>query len=246
MSDEGSLIVRPRDYSDICKLGDPSVLEQFLDEPATLIAETITGAFATGKTGLIVAGGRIVQGLLKGQDFKQFGREFRALRDAGKIPDDFAEKKYGFQTWVELMTTIDEDSPDADRLEALKAMFYAVNRVSQDDSGRIVDYQLWRITKQLNSGDLLLLKTFCERGDMGAGNGGGQVKYNQWLTVVTQASGFALRELVELHIARLQELKLLTGRDSQESYMPAEISSLGRKLCTNITTYNNELRGAVS
>jgi hypothetical protein len=113
MNDETSIIARPRDYSNIFQFQDPTVLDAFLNEPLTLVAETITGALAVGKTGAMVAGGRIVQALLKGQAFKQWGKEFHALRDAGKIPDDFAEKKYGFQTWVELMTVIDEESPEA-------------------------------------------------------------------------------------------------------------------------------------
>src|SRR5580698_9707952 len=103
MGDQNNIILKPRDYSDIIKLEDPRILEEFLDEPATFIAETITGALATGKSGVMASGGRIVQALLKGQHFKQFSQELRAFREKGIIPADFAEKKYGFQTWVELM-----------------------------------------------------------------------------------------------------------------------------------------------
>ena len=42
------------------------------------------------------------------------------LREKGKINDRFAESKYGFQSWVELHTIIDDDTPHEDRLEALK------------------------------------------------------------------------------------------------------------------------------
>lgn len=140
MDDQCSLVRRPRDYSDIAKLEDSGVLEDFLNEPLSFIAETITGALAVGKNGVMVAGGRIVQALLKGQLFKQWSREFRALRDAWKIADDFAESKYGFQTWVELMTVIDEESPDADRLEALKAMFFAMNKVGAEKKDHVAGY----------------------------------------------------------------------------------------------------------
>jgi hypothetical protein len=53
MTDD-SFIIKRRDYSDIAKLQDPGVLEEFLDEPLTFIAETITGALATGATGSMV------------------------------------------------------------------------------------------------------------------------------------------------------------------------------------------------
>src|SRR5271168_1828734 len=120
MDDQTSLVLPPHDYFDIAKLQDPSTLEDFLEQPLTFIAESITGALAVGKTGVMVAGGRVVQALMKGMLFKQWNAEFKRLREAGRIPDNFAERKYGFQTWVELMTILDEESPDADRLKALK------------------------------------------------------------------------------------------------------------------------------
>lgn len=44
MDDKGSLVVRRRDDSDIVKLEEPRILEEFLDEHLTFIAETMTGA----------------------------------------------------------------------------------------------------------------------------------------------------------------------------------------------------------
>ena len=233
--------MRPRDYSDIVKLEDPTVLEDFLDQPLSFIAETITGAFAAGKSGVAVAGGRIVQALLKGRMFKQWAKEFRALRNAGKIPDDFAESKYGFQTWVELMTIIDEESPDADRLEALKAMFYAANKVNADDKDRIVAYQLWRITKELNSGDLLLLKTFNEHPYLG-----GESPYPQWIAQIATLSAFGVIELAQLHISRLIEFRLLYELQSSQVQKKADITSLGNRLCANIQSYQIDLNSATS
>jgi hypothetical protein len=240
MADQNSLITRPRDYSNIIHLQDPTVLEDFLKEPLTFIAETITGVLAVGKIGTMVAGGRIVQALLKGQSFKQWGREFRALRDGGKIPSDFADGKYGFQTWVELMTIIDEDSPDTDRQEALKAIFYAVNKIGLEDKDRVVAYQLWQITKQLNSGDLLLLKTLNERGHLGG------TIYDQWLAALTGFSGLGFQELVELHVKRLLEFRLLEEDRGAATRRPARLSMVGHRLCMNIATFRIDLDSATS
>lgn len=233
--EEGSLIQRPRDYSDIIKLEDPRILEEFLDEPATFIAETITGALATGKFGVVASGGRIVQALLKGQHFKQFSQELRAFREKGKIPADFAEKKYGFQTWVELMTVIDEEAPDADCLEALKAMFYAVNKKNAEDRDRILAYQLWRITKQLNSGDLLLLNTMHDKENMI-----GNLNPNAWLDQVASQSGLGMSDLVQLHVTRLASFRLV----SENAMTISRITSFGRRLCSNIQTYSIDLHDA--
>lgn len=231
-------VLVPRDYSDIAKLQDPTALDDFLAQPATFIAETITGALAVGKTGVMVAGGRIVQALLKGRLFKQWQEEFRHLRDSGRIPDDFAEKKHGFHTWVELMTIIDEEAPDADRLEALKAMFYAVNKVSASDADRVQAYQLWRIAKGLQSGDLILLKTLAEQSNLLDG-----FNQPQWEQAVAERTGFGIVELVHVHADTLRETKLVWQMNS--SHGPkSSLTALGRLLYKHIQSYELDLNAA--
>jgi hypothetical protein len=248
--DDGqSLALPPRDYSDIAKLQDPTVLNEFLEQPLTFIAETITGALAVGKVGAMVAGGRIVQALLKGRAFKQWAKEFGALRDAGRIPDDFAESKNGFQTWVELMTVIDEDRPDADRLEALKAMFYAMNKTSATDAERIQAYQLWQIAKELKSGELQLLGTIHRLiNNLAFGD------YKKWAEYIALESGFGVPEMVELYEKRLLEMLLLTPRFRVSGDGPGphtgiqsnngRLTVLGLKFCKNIETYQIDLKAA--
>lgn len=87
--------------------------------------------------------------MLKGKLLQEVCREIKELRDKGKIPDDFAEKKYGFKSWVELLKTVDEEAPDVDKLEALKAMFYSVNKVNVQDREQVFNYQLFQIAKRL-------------------------------------------------------------------------------------------------
>src|SRR5208337_106584 len=101
MTDESALITKPRDYSNIVKLQDPDVLEDFFKEPLPFIVATVTGALAAGKSGWILSSGRMVQAMLKGRLFEQWSKEVKKLQEAGRIPDDFADEKnrYGFQTW---------------------------------------------------------------------------------------------------------------------------------------------------
>jgi hypothetical protein len=241
-----SYIVKRRDYSDIAKLQDPGVFEEFLDQPLTFIAETITGALAVGKTGAMVAGGRVVQALLKGMLFKQFAAEFRKLRDAGSIPKDFAEKPYGFQTWVELMTIIDEEAPDADRLEALKAMFFAVNKVGVKDGESIAAYQLWQLTKGLTSGEVMLLKVAFENRTKVFPKGPSGTTYSDWAEQVSNAAGHGIKGLIDIHEKRLTELGLFTFHPltTLDTVNPenARLSNLGLRLCSNIENYQIEMR----
>jgi hypothetical protein len=198
----------------------------------------------------MVAGGRIVQALLKGRLFKQWASEFKKLREAGRIPDDFAEKPYGFQTWVELMTIIDEETPDADRLEALKAMFLAVNKVGVKDGERIAAYQLWQISKSPTSGELILLKVVYEnRSKLHLPTTGPMApRYSDWANEMAKATGHGLRGLIDIHQKRLTEFGLLTPFLFDGERILAEnarLSDLGVQFCQNIESYQIELREPV-
>ena len=95
MSESESIVVAPKDPASIVKLQDPSVIEQLLENPPAVLAELLAGWFSSGNGFLPAAGCRIAQAAFKAQAFKQFGREFKYLREKGKIPEDFTEKKYG-------------------------------------------------------------------------------------------------------------------------------------------------------
>jgi hypothetical protein len=252
MADELSIVTKPKDYFDIVQLQKSGVLEEFLDQPLSYIAETITGALAVGRTGAMVSGGRIVQALLKGKAFKQFGSEFKKLREAGKIPDDFAEKKYGYQTWVELMTIIDEEAPDGDRLEALKAMFFSVNKTSATDAERVAAYQLWQLAKSLRSGELYLLKTIYENRESYFSSlqpnpvFSSTDHYERWASHMAKAAGHGITALIGLHERRLVELCLLTPQISQGtariSTQNARLTDLAFRFFENLENYRVEVQ----
>jgi hypothetical protein len=238
MEDDTSVVLRPRDHFDVVCLQEARALEEFLDQPLTYIAEVMTGALATGKNGVLAAGGKIVQGLLKGRLFQQFNEELKKLRECGKIAEDFADKRYGFQTWVELMTIIDEESPDADRLEALKAMFFDVNRVNASDGERVAAYHLWQLTKQLSSGELLLLKTAYQQRISYHPNWN---DYNLWRAAMAKTIGHNVTGLIDLHEKKLTELGIFSERQLGDGSgilaQNARLTELGLKLCSNIQEY---------
>jgi hypothetical protein len=251
MSEDESIIPKPREpFSDAVLPQNADELALFMDQPLAAIAETITGALAAGPKVWTVMTGHIVQGMLKGKLFQQVSKEIKELRDKGKIPDDFADEKkykYGFKSWVELLTVIDEETPDADRLEALKAMFFAVNRTNAADGERIVAYQLFQIAKKLTSGELLLLKVIHE-----TYKAGGlprtplSTAASNWRSQMANRLGHGLSALVEQNERALAEYSLImpivmsgqlqTIRDDEN----ARLSDLGIRFCKNIETYNAE------
>ena len=212
MTDGESYIVKRRDHPDLDQIilaENKDALAQFLDEPATAIAEAITGALAAGPKAWSASAGRLVQGALKAKLFEQFSRELKDFRDNGKIPTDFAEKKNGFQSWVELMTVIDEESPDPERLDAIKAMFYAVNKVNATDGEKILAYQLFQIAKKLTSGQLLYLKACFELYEHHPRDSTSQA---EWFARIGAILGHQVSALLNLDDLALVEYGLLSPR----------------------------------
>jgi hypothetical protein len=243
MDDDVSLVMKTRDYADVIKLQEVGALEEFLEQPLTAIAETITGALGEGAKGMWLAGGRIVQSILKGKIFQQFANEFRSFRKKGRIPDDFADRKYGFQTWVELMTILDEESPDPDRLEALKAMFFSVNRLNVTDGEQVAAYQMWQVAKSLSSGELLLLKlVYGQRTSYQSDNSN---SYSRWENEMANAAGHSVRGLIGLNEKKLTDLGLLTPRQwadgSGINPTNARLTEFGLAFCDNIEKYRIEI-----
>ncbi|MFZ1014210.1 MAG: hypothetical protein WAN28_12780 [Terracidiphilus sp.] len=235
--DKGSPILPPRDYSDIAKSLHLTAPGSFLDEIPSMLAALGTGCLKVGNKGLLVSLGKIAQASFSGDTVEQLVTELRALFEAGKIASNFNKKKYGRKTWVDLLQIIEADSPDEDRLEALKAIFYAVNRICAEDTEEILEYQLWEITKQLKSGDILAMKTLNEKGNQIGG------LHGNWPDVVADWSGLGIADLVKLHTDHLRELRVVN--EGSGGTGPAQLTPLGRRICSNIQTYRVDLDSAM-
>jgi hypothetical protein len=246
--DEGSYIIKPKDPSAIVRLQDPTVIQLLLEQPLTVIAESLAGYFSVGNGFWAAAGTRLAQAALKGRVFQQFEREFRCLREKGKIPDNFTDKKYGYKSWVELLTVLDEEVPDEDRLEALNAMFYSINKIGVTDGERIANYQLFQIAKKLTSGQLLLLKVAHERATEKDFKPVANLSTNGWLEMASERLGHKITGLVEQDERVLMKNGLLTGRSwSDESGINdgnGRLTPLAFKFCENLQTYQTDLADA--
>ena len=246
--DEESYIIKPKDPSAIVRLQDPTVIQEILENPLPVLAELVTGYIQTGNGFWAGFGARLAQAALKGRLFQQFGQEFKQLRDRGKIPDDFAEKKYGYQSWVELLTVLDSETLDEERLEALKAMFYAVNKFDADDGQRVLAYQLFQISKRLSSGELLLMKTVYEAYMSGRFHTRGAESLQQWCQDMAGRIGHGLSALVMRDQLTLEQQGLITARTANAQPYPepgqkvnstnARITDLGIRFVQNLETYD--------
>ena len=245
MADDESIVIKPREFSvDLLLPENNSELAKFMDEPLTAIAETITGAMAAGPKTWMMMGGRIVQSMFKAKLFQQVSEEIKGLRDVGAIPKDYADEskyRYGAKTWVELMSIIDNEAPDADHLDALKAMFYGVNKISASDGERIVNYQLFQIAKKLTSAQVLYLRASYELFKAKDFTAGQSEDSRKWLRKVGVKLGHQVIGLLDKDDLALIEHGLLTARYAPDKsgilQNDAHLSDLGLKFCEVIQEY---------
>src|SRR6266446_2262604 len=123
-------------------LRNSEVVRALVSDPLPTVAAIITAALGSGHEQMVLAGGRVAQAVLKGRALKQVAREIDELLKKGKIREDYADTKYGFRAFVELLTAIDEDASDDERLHAAKAMFIAVNAPNAPEGEALVRHQL--------------------------------------------------------------------------------------------------------
>ena len=218
---------------------DPESLAKFMDQPLMTIAEAVTGALALGYSDAILVGGRLVQATLKGKLLKQVAREIQDLIEKGRIKEDYANSKYGFKSLVELLEFIDSEVPDEDRLQAVKAMFVAVNAVDAKEGEELVNYQLLQISKKLSGGQILVLKATCDMEKEKAYHGMG-VAADEWLRRIASRLGHKLTALVEQDESALISSGMITDRthsDRSGIRDPNRLTDLGIRFCDVLVQY---------
>lgn len=226
MSEDESYLVRPKDLLEIVQSQDRGALAQFLSDPRSAIAGALIETFSHGPgafTGSLV---KIGIAALSGRALQQFAQEIKDFQAKGKIAEDWAEKPKGYQTWVELLRVIDEESPDEERLDAMKALFFAVNRITATDGERILAYQLFQIAKELNSNELLTLKACYQLHEEGRLSGIAELP--TFWNNVSAYSGHSIVGLAQLADKVLSEQQLIQN---------ARLTGLGLKFCENIQQY---------
>lgn len=224
---------------EIIPFRDSESLAKFMDQPLITIAEAVTGALSLGNSDAILVSGRLVQATLKGKLLKQVAREIRGLIEKGRIKEDYANSKYGFKSLVELLEFIDSEVPDEDRLQAVKAMFVAVNAVDAKQGEDLVNYQLLQISKKLSAGQILVLKTTCDMEKEKAFGGMG-LAADEWLRRIASLLGHNLTALVEQDEAALIRNGLITDRvhpDRSGIRNPNRLTDLGTRFCDVLVRY---------
>jgi hypothetical protein len=254
MPEDDSLVIpNSQIFSDSILPQNKDELAKFMDQPFPAIAEIIMGALANGLKGWPLVAGRIVQGAFKGQMFQQVNRTIKEFRQKGKLPEDFTEQPMGAKTWTELFQIIDEETPDEVRLDAIMAMFMAVNKPNKGNQEKIIDYQLFQAAKRLNSGELFLLKKLYDLYKVSwqaTPTYGTPVIVEEWAELVAKKIGHNLSNLVVRDERKLVAEGLLSNYVSSSDSLPhqaqvktenARLTPLGIRFCGLIEEYRKDL-----
>ena len=244
LQDDIEIVPPTRDLLRIVRAEDSAALGEFMKDAPSAIAGALIETLTHGPTAFVGPAVRIGVAALSGRAVRQLAAEVEELRKKAKIVDDYADRKYGFKTLVELPHIIDEEAPDEDRLDAMKAMFFAAYRVGVTEEREILAYQLFQIAKRLNSNELLVLKAiFQNRGSFYTGN---IMTYQQWSSQVSQYVGHGIWALVEHADKALVDNRLISDRimSDRSGVQPQDgrLTDLGIKFCENIEYYEVEKR----
>jgi hypothetical protein len=219
-------------------------IAQLFDDPRAVL-ELVTGLLTIDKQGLRIKIGHFAQSVLQGNAAEQINREIKELREEGKIRD-FTEDERGTTTWAELMKEIDDGIPDTDKLEAMKVFFIEVNSVNATDEQRMLDYQLFRIAKSLDSGKLLILRAaYAIKGEVGSG----EWTIQRWADAVAKKLGHGLTALILKDESALIELGLISPHRDVTVGLPNQVArvdngrltDLGIKLCETVENYRDRI-----
>ncbi len=227
ITSQESYIVAQRDLGEVLRQQNQDAIEEFLKDPLATVAGAVTELISHPTVFASVAV-RVAHAALKGRLFQQFANEIKDFQTKGKLPADFSANKNGYNTWVDLLKIIDDDCPDEDRLEALKAMFFAANAVNATDGEHIVAYELFQIARTLSSNELLVMMTLWKLTKSGRLAAVVRGNADQFWQEATKVLGHSVSDLVVLGYRNLPEKRLA------ESY---QLSPLGYKFCENIQTY---------
>lgn len=240
------------DEKDLIKLDDAKSIAEFLQQPATKIAEFITGVLISDTKDWKFSAGRIVQASIKWKLFSQLGKEIKEYIEKGKIKKDFLDKPQNHQSLYDLLRFIDESTPDKDRFNAIKTLFFRIVVSDVSEAEQILSYQFMQLCKDLESGDLLILKAAYDvsKGTISDKITSGIGAFNKdstdaeyWLKAIANQIGHSLKSLVEVHEEKLESLKLIstrrhTDRSGIEKTPYFRLTDFGYKLCEFIYSTN--------
>lgn len=228
---------------ELIKLDDVKSIAEFLQQPAVKMAEFLTGVLASDTKDLKYSAGRLVQASLQWKLYSYLGKEINDYITKGKIKEDFLSDHKNQQSLYDLLKFIDEATPDEERFNAVKSLFLKSLSEDTSEEERIIAYQFMKLSKELDSDSLLILKAafdiYSNKSALSVTLGPNDLDTKSahiWLTHISKQIGHGILSLVELHEEQLMQLKLISPRihpdgSGIEKTKYFRLTDLGYKFC---------------
>ncbi len=232
--------------TEVIKIDDKENVLAFINDPVKL-GEILTGILASEKKEWLLSAGKVFQASLKFKLLTQLGRELKEYREKGKIKEDYFATNNNQASFNDLLSFIDEEVPDEERMKAMKSIFLSSISTDVTEEDEKLAYEFMQICKKLSSGDILVLKANFEL-VTGKARHGITVDPNfsgsadGWLDVIAKQIGHNLPNLVEAYEENLMNLKLVSKRvygdlSGYRATPHFRLTTFGYKLCEFITRY---------
>lgn len=178
--------------------------------------------------------------------FGAFLAEWNALREKGRISDEYVESRQHEECLQELLDALDDPGMDATRFDLLKKIFLAASRAGSSES--LLPRQLMAVARGLNTGEVLVVFACSRLAKDTAWNEENKKYVNArvWMQLVADVSGLQIPELVETHEESLVAKKVIQGRSRSHDVMlfpTFRLTPLGSALCDYVHRYDEDQRG---
>lgn len=227
---------------DIAKIENNT--SSIIEKTIASIGEGISGIAETGKEGLLTKFGEILQKSRGHNIMGEILKEWKHLRELGKIDDEYQKCEQHISCLHELLDFIENDIPDRDRVTILKQIFFVAATEEHSERKSIIPQQFMQICKSLSSGEAYLLSVIYKISEMSEWK---NVKHHSgasWCDEIKKNSDFEFKELIETHEDGLIRKRLLIDRvygDRSGVLMNEHfrLTELGYALCNYIAYYEN-------
>lgn len=117
----------------------------------------LSGLFAMERKDMILTAGRLLQGVINWEFLDTLHREWDRLRKDSQIRDDYQKTEQHHACLQQMLDFLDSDKPDKIRFEFMKKIFLSAATEKGQNTDSILPQQYMFISRQLTSGDILLL-----------------------------------------------------------------------------------------
>jgi len=126
---------------------------------ATLLAltEALTGIMASDKKEWALSIGHLLQRVRGGRFLKTLSDDWMKYRKKGRIKDDYLDTEQGQACLQEILDSLDKESPDEIRFNAMKAVLLAAATETTTNRDSFLPQQFMRVCRTLSSGELIVL-----------------------------------------------------------------------------------------